>query len=197
MSVLDYSAYPFTREQLVQNVKQRMSEKRFKHVLGVEKACIELAQRYGVNPTKASIAGLTHDYAKECSDKVFEQTIRNYNLDPQLLKWGNNILHGVVGQYIVKEELHLVDEAILHAIEVHTTGDKQMTTLEKVLYVADYIEENRVFPGVTKARELAKQDLDETVCFETKQTLSFLVEKKSPIYPKTLVTYNYYVALKQ
>lgn len=185
-----------TRDELISCVKNQMSEKRFRHVLGVEKAAVFLAKKYGISEEEASIAALTHDYAKERSSEEFQECIRQENFDLDLLNWGNQIWHGLVGANFVKKELGITDEGILQAIRLHTTGAAEMTLLDQVIYVADYIEEGRNFPGIEKARELASKNLQEAVAFETKHTLAHLIEKELPIYPKTLETYNKWVAKK-
>ncbi|KAF1302848.1 bis(5'-nucleosyl)-tetraphosphatase (symmetrical) YqeK [Candidatus Enterococcus willemsii] len=184
------------RELLIQKVQMQMSEKRFRHVLGVEEAAIALAGKYGASIEKASIAALVHDYAKERPDEEFQQTIRKEGFDLDLLHWGNEIWHGLVGANLVQRELGIDDEEILQAMRVHTTGAAEMSLLDKIIYVADYIEPGRNFPGVEQARELAIVDLDAAVAYETKHTLAYLVEKEVPIYPKTLETYNKWVAKK-
>lgn len=181
------------RQVLLEKIAAQMSEKRFQHVLGVEQAALALAERYGADPIQASLAALLHDYAKEQVDAVFLDLIDRYQLDPDLKNWGNNIWHGLVGRYLIAEEFGLTDAAILQAIAVHTTGASEMSLLDKVLYVADYIEPGRDFPGVEVARELAQTDLDQAVAYETARTVAHLAGKGLPIYPKTLETYNSYV----
>lgn len=183
-----------TRKELVELVQAQMSEKRFRHVLGVEEMAILLAEKYQVSTTKASIAALVHDYAKERPAADFLAYIEREQLDPDLKQWGNAIWHGVVGAVIIQQELGIKDEEILEAVRIHTTGAAQMSQLAKVLYVADYIEPGRVFPGVEEARRLAFEKLDAAVAYETKQTLAFLVAKEAKIYPKTIETYNKWVA---
>lgn len=183
-----------TRKELVELVQAQMSEKRFRHVLGVEEMAILLAEKYQVSTTKASIAALVHDYAKERPAADFLAYIEREQLDPDLKQWGNAIWHGVVGAAIIQHELGIKDEEILEAVRIHTTGAAQMSQLAKVLYVADYIEPGRVFPGVEEARRLAFEELDAAVAYETKQTLAFLVAKEAKIYPKTIETYNKWVA---
>lgn len=190
----EYTGY--SREILMQKIQMRMSERRFKHVLGVEEMAIALAEKYGCSPEKASIAALTHDYAKERPDDEFILVIKRDGYDTALLDYGNAIWHGVVGASFVERELGITDEEILHAIRVHTTGAAKMSLLDKIIYVADYIEPGRVFPGVKEARELALIDLDEAVSFETKHTLAYLIEQEQQIYPKTIETYNRWVAQK-
>lgn len=181
------------RELLMQKVQMQMSERRFRHVLGVEETAVALAAKYGADEAKASIAALTHDYAKERPNDEFELIIRRDGFDLALLNYGNEIWHGLVGADIVQRELAIDDEEILQAIRVHTTGAAKMSLLDKIIYVADYIEPGRDFPGVKEAREIALVDLDAAVAYETKHTLLHLIEQEHKIYPKTLETYNQWV----
>lgn len=190
----EYTAY--SRETLMQKVQMRMSERRFQHVLGVEETAIALAAKYGCSPEKASIAALTHDYAKERPDDEFRLVIKQEGYDPELLHYGNAIWHGIIGASFVERELGITDEEILQAIRVHTTGAAQMSLLDKIIYIADYIEPGRTFPGVQDAREIALVDLDAAVAFETKHTLAHLIEQEQLIYPKTIETYNHWVVKK-
>lgn len=190
----EYTAY--SRENLMQKIQMRMSEQRFKHVLGVEETDVALAKKYGASPEKASIAALTHDYAKERPDEEFKMVIVRDGFDPELLNYNNAIWHGLVGASFVERELGITDAEILHAIRVHTTGAAKMSLLDKIIYVADYIEPGRDFPGVQDARAIAWADLDEAVAFETKHTLAHLLAQEQQIYPKTIETYNYWVAKK-
>ena len=190
----NYSA--MNREALMQAVQIRMSERRFTHVLGVEETAVALAERFGESPEKASIAALTHDYAKERSDEEFQLAIEqgDYEDKKELIKFGNAIWHGLVGADFVARELGITDEAILNAIRLHTTGAAEMSLLDKIIYVADYIEPGRDFPGVEDARVIAFSDLNQAVAFETKHTLTHLIEAEKPVYPKTIETYNRWVA---
>ncbi|HFI0480102.1 TPA: bis(5'-nucleosyl)-tetraphosphatase (symmetrical) YqeK [Streptococcus suis] len=184
----------FDRQALLEKIRVAMKPARFQHVLGVEEVALALADQYGCDPKKASLAALLHDYAKEVEDQVFLDLIAKYDLDKDLLNWDNNIWHGVVGAYKIAEDFGLEDEEIFQAIQRHTVGAGQMTLLDKVLYVADYIEPNREFPGVDEARRIARESLDKAVAYETAQTISYLAKKGIPIYPQTLETYNGYVA---
>ncbi|MFM0788551.1 bis(5'-nucleosyl)-tetraphosphatase (symmetrical) YqeK [Streptococcus suis] len=184
----------FDRQALLEKIRIAMKPARFQHVLGVEEVALALADQYGCDPKKASLAALLHDYAKEVEDQVFLDLIAKYDLDKDLLNWDNNIWHGVVGAYKIAEDFGLEDEEIFQAIQRHTIGAGQMTLLDKVLYVADYIEPNRDFPGVDEARRIAKESLDKAVAYETAQTISYLAKKGISIYPQTLETYNGYVS---
>lgn len=182
-----------TRDELLEKVAEQMSDKRFQHVLRVEKKALELASKYHVSKEKASIAALTHDYAKERPDEEMIAYIQSEGFSPELIEYGNAIWHGILGAYLVKTELGIIDPEILDAITIHTTGAKEMSELSKVIYVADYIEDGRDFPGVEEAREIADKNIDGAVAYETYHTLNYLLKSKKKIYPKTLETYNYWV----
>ncbi|MBO0437037.1 bis(5'-nucleosyl)-tetraphosphatase (symmetrical) YqeK [Vagococcus fluvialis] len=184
----------YSREELIEKVSSQMSKKRFEHVLRVEKKACFLAYLYQVDVEKASIAALTHDYAKERPDEEMISLIKAHNFNQELLEYGNAIWHGVVGAHLVKEELEITDKDILEAIELHTTGAAKMSELAKVIYVADYIEDGRNFNGVEEARKLAEENLNKAVAFETKHTLLYLIGKGFKVYPKTIETYNRWVA---
>lgn len=186
--------YAGSREELIAKVKEQVSEKRFKHILGVEQAALKLAQDNDYELEKASVAALVHDYAKERSDSEFKALIAQTGLEQDLLNWNNFIWHGVVGAEIIKNELKITDEEILNAVRRHTVGAKEMTTLDQIVYVADYIEPGRDFPGVDQARQIAAKSLRAAVEFETKHTLLYLMNNNKTIYPAAILTYNAYVA---
>ncbi|HBV48566.1 bis(5'-nucleosyl)-tetraphosphatase (symmetrical) YqeK [Ligilactobacillus murinus] len=186
--------YAGSRKELIAKVKEQVSEKRFKHILGVEQAALELAQANDYELEKASVAALVHDYAKERSDSEFKALIVQTGLEQDLLNWNNFIWHGVVGAEIIKKELKITDEEILNAVRRHTVGAKEMTMLDQIVYVADYIEPGRDFPGVDQARQLAAESLRAAVEFETKHTLLYLMNNDKTIYPAAILTYNAYVA---
>ncbi|QIL46383.1 HD domain-containing protein [Vagococcus coleopterorum] len=185
-----------SRERLIEIVAQQMSEKRFAHVLRVEEMALELAGIHGGDLEKVSIAALVHDYAKERPDHDFIKVIQEKGFPEELLVYGNPIWHGLVGAEIISKELGMTDAEILNAVRLHTTGAADMTQLDKLIYVADYVESGRDFPVVNQAREIALTDLDEAVAFETKHTLAYLVEKEALIYPKTIETFNQWVVKK-
>ncbi|QYU57363.1 bis(5'-nucleosyl)-tetraphosphatase (symmetrical) YqeK [Weissella confusa] len=182
--------YNGSRKSLVEAAQAAMSEYRFQHVLRVEEMAVALAEKWGVDAEKASVAALTHDYAKERSDADFLAKIAEKQLDPDLVNWGNNVWHGIVGAEMVKDELGIENEDILTAIRQHTTGAPYMTTLSQIIYMADYIESGRDFTGVEEVRTLAFEDLAASVGWQTGHTLAYLIGKQVPVYPGTLLTYN-------
>ncbi|MFL2028042.1 bis(5'-nucleosyl)-tetraphosphatase (symmetrical) YqeK [Loigolactobacillus zhaoyuanensis] len=186
-----------SRTELLAKISAQLSAGRFAHVQRVEQTAIELAQKYGVDVQRAGLAGLVHDYAKQRSDSEFKQIIRQQQFDPDLLTANNGIWHGVVGAYLIERELGIHDQQILNAVRRHTVGAVEMTDLDQLIFVADFIEPGRDFPGVDQARAAAAESLIAGVRFEVSHTLKFLLAKQVKIYPKTIDTYNAWVAQKK
>lgn len=191
---LDYSAYtPLSRDELLQMIQQHVSERRFKHILGVERTAIRLARHYHADVTKASLAALVHDYGKEAPDAIYEALMTEHH-QTSLAPYGNNIWHGKLGIYLIEKDLHIHDADILHAVSVHTTGSAAMNTLDKIIFIADYIEPGRKFEGVHEARELAMTSLDDAVRYSLRHTLVFLINQNHAVFPETLQAYNHWNA---
>lgn len=184
---------PLSRPALIDRLRTALRSKRFHHVLRVEQTALKLAAANGVDQEQASIAALCHDYAKQRPDQDFIRVIKERHLDPALLNYGNAIWHGIVGAELVASELGCYDQRILDAIRQHTVGAAYMTKLSQVIYMADYIEPGRDFPGVDRARQLTVQSLGAGVALQTFQTLNYLIKNQLPVYPGTLTTYNAWV----
>lgn len=181
---------PLTSEEIVAKEKNNMDTKRFEHCIGVSETSRKLAELNDYDPNKAALAGFIHDYAKQVPNDRFIEIIKTQDFDQDLLNYNRAIWHGIVGSYIIEQELKISDPEILTAIKRHTTADTEMTTLDKIVFVADFIEPHRDFPGVEQARKTAFENLDAGVGYELAHTLSFLVENRQKIYPKTLDAYN-------
>lgn len=179
-----------TREQLVNRVKEMMSPERFEHVLNVEKTAIHLAEMYDADIEKISIAALLHDIAKDQPDEEMRDLVISENLNLDLLQFGSEIWHGPVGAILGRREFHVEDEDILKSIEHHTIGTREMTLTAQILFVADYIEPGRSFPGVEEARQLAEESLEKTIKLKIIETLKHLIHSEKKIYPKAIETYN-------
>ncbi|WP_018659463.1 bis(5'-nucleosyl)-tetraphosphatase (symmetrical) YqeK [Allofustis seminis] len=197
MTTIKYSTHyiDLTREQLLKKVAAAMSSKRFEHVMRVEQTALDLARRYGANEEKTSIAALLHDFAKEAPDHSMRDLIISENLDLDLLSFGNAVWHGPTGAILANKMFGIEDDEILQAIAEHTCGSLPHAPLvQKIVFVADFIEPARDFPAVEHAREIAKRSLDAAVFFELQHTLKYLLEKEARIYPKTLQNYNAWIS---
>lgn len=191
----------YTREQLIKAVSGQMPDRRWKHTEGVMQASVELAERYGGDSQKADLAALLHDVAKYWPIDRQVAVIRDnqeHGLSQELLNYDKQLLHAEVGAFVARRDYGVEDQEVLDAIRYHTSGRKDMTLLDKIVCLADYIEPGRDFPGVDTIRELAKHNLDEALIAGFDSTIRFLLEQRKIIFPLTVIARNDLVArLKQ
>ncbi|AZB43697.1 HD domain-containing protein [Bacillus sp. FJAT-42376] len=178
------------RNQALELVKEQLTDHRYQHTLGVMETAIELAGKYGADVKKAETAAIFHDYAKFRQKSEMKQIIIDQNMKKDLLIHNEELWHAPVGAYLVEKEAGIEDKEILDAIKYHTSGKAGMSILEKVIYVADYIEPGRRFPGAEEAREAAKRDLDAAMKMALQNTITFLLKKNQAVYPMTVEAYN-------
>ena len=178
------------REEALACVKEQLTEQRYIHTVGVMETAVKLAERFGADLKKAEIAAIFHDYAKFRPKEEMKQIILDGGGPLEVLNFHHELWHAPAGAALVKTEVGITDEDILSAIRFHTSGRPNMTLLEKVIYVADYIEPGRRFPGVEEVRTLAEEDLDLALIQALKNTMTFLISKNQAVYPETVATYN-------
>jgi predicted HD superfamily hydrolase involved in NAD metabolism len=178
------------REQALKMVKIQLTEHRYQHTLGVMETAISLARRYGVDEKKAELAAIFHDYAKFRPKDEMKEVIVSQGMPKDLLEYNSELWHAPVGAYLAEAEAEISDKEVLDAIRFHTSGRRGMTKLEKVIYLADYIEPGRHFPGVEEVRNLAKINLEEALIKAVQNTIMFLMKRNQAIYPETFHTYN-------
>ncbi|MDU5807149.1 MAG: bis(5'-nucleosyl)-tetraphosphatase (symmetrical) YqeK [Peptoniphilus harei] len=177
-------------------IRDRIGEKRFLHTLRVRDTAIELAKIHGVDQEKAEVAGFLHDCAKiRDHEELIKAAKKSGLLLTKEMHKAPQIIHSYLGALYAREFYGIEDENILNAITYHTTGRANMSDLEKIIFLADYIEPMRNFDGVEKARQLAKKDLDEAMYFALNNTLNFLVKHDTYIVPTTVTARNYYKEL--
>ncbi len=178
------------REKALSIVKEQLTEHRYIHTIGVMETAIKLAKIHGSDEKKSELAAIFHDYAKFRPKDEMEQIIISRQMKQDLLDYDKELWHAPVGAYLVENEVGITDLDILNAIKCHTSGKVSMTILDKIIFVADYIEPGRAFPGVEEVRKIAESDLDLAVILTLRNTISFLLKKQHVIYPDTLFTYN-------
>lgn len=178
------------REDLLQAVKGELTANRYNHTLSVAETAIKLAERFGADPEKADIAAILHDYSKCWSKETLRKWIVEQGPDKQLLQHSAALWHAFVGAEAVRIRLGIEDEHILNAIRYHTSGRPDMTVLEKVVCLADYIEPGRDFPGLQEVRELAEHDLNEALLRSLNNTIMFLVRTDRKLFPLTIEARN-------
>lgn len=184
-------------KKIQHRLKKELDENRYEHTLGVRYTCAALAMRYHYDLEKAQAAGLLHDCAKCISDKQKIKICQKNHIEiSQAENDSPFLLHAKVGAYIAKKEYGIEDEEILSAIACHTTGKENMTLLDKIVYIADFIEPHRnTAPNLEEIRALAFQDIDLAMYTILKNTLDYLKQKGKRIDPMTQVSYEYYETL--
>ncbi|RWZ60880.1 HD domain-containing protein [Halobacillus fulvus] len=183
-----------SREQALQYVKPHLKASRFDHTVRVVDQAVELAKQYKVDIDKAEVAAALHDYAKyKDVDEMKRWIVQDRRLPKDLLDYHHELWHGPVGAFMLEKEIGLDDVDIISAISSHTTGKKHMSKLDKIIFLADYIEPGRDFPGVDEVRQKAESDLDEACRMALKNTIVFLVEKGRTVYPDTFHAYNAFI----
>lgn len=178
------------REEALKIVKEQLTEHRYQHTLGVMETAICLAKRYGADEKKAELAAIFHDYAKFRSKDEMKKIVLAQGFPEDLLQFNVELWHAPVGSYLVEKEAGIIDREVLDAIRYHTSGRQGMTILEKIIYLADYMEPGRHFPGVEEVREMAKNDLEKALIKAIQNTILFLLKRNQSVYPDTFYTYN-------
>ena len=170
-------------EDLEQVVVSLLKPNRVAHVLGCRDTAMELAKRWGADVTDAARAGLLHDITKTLDGSLQLTLCNEYGIVlGEFSKHNPKTLHALTGS-LVADRIFGENKQVVDAICSHTTGKPNMTTLEKILYVADYMEPNRDFPGVEKLRHLAYTDLDNALKTGLLMTLEMLEKNKQEISP--------------
>ena len=167
--------------------------KRFAHTLGVEFTAAALAMKYQADVTDAQIAGLLHDCAKCLTDEKRVSICEKHQISMTDIERRNPfLLHAKVGEYLAREKYGITNPDILNAIRFHTTGRENMSLLERIVFVADYIEPGRrQAPNLTEIRQLAFTDLDAAMLKILEDTLSYLKATGGELDPMTEITYEY------
>ena len=171
-----------------------MKEKRVAHVQGVEEEAARLARRWGADETLARRAGVLHDCTKYLELPEQLALCRQYGVELDALERSAvKLLHSKTGACIARAVFGEPDE-VYWAIFWHTTAKADMTTLEKILYVADYMEPNRDFEGVERLRALAYEDLDRALLLGVETTIQEMIDRQLPIHSNTLAARDWLTA---
>ncbi|OHW62515.1 putative nicotinate-nucleotide adenylyltransferase [Andreesenia angusta] len=172
-----------------------LSESRYNHTLGVMNEAIRLAERYGEDREKAAVAALLHDLGK--SKRIYELLKLDCSSDIILeenLKKNGALYHAVASRMVAERRYSISDSDILNAVRYHTTGRPNMTNLEKIVYLADYIEPGRDFPGVEEMRKISYEDLDRAMLCALENTIVHVVSNGQILHEDTVRSRNYILA---
>lgn len=179
------------KKECIKAIKPMLSEKRYRHSLNVAEEAKKLAKKFGADPDKAETAGLLHDILKDTpSEKQLKIIAESGIMMSDVELSAKKFWHAIAGSVYIRKELGVADEDILNAVRYHTTGRKDMTPLEKVIFVADFVSKDRDYPGVEQLRRTARKDIDKAIKEGIAFTLKELIEHGESIVPETIDAYN-------
>jgi len=175
-------------------LQSALSIERYIHTMGVVSIAIKLAEHYGLDADKIKIGALLHDCVKDYPDYMKKRFCKEFHVAVDEVMLENiDLTHAFLGAEVAKREYGVKDEDILNAIRFHTTGRKEMSMVEKIVFIADYIELGRKpFEGLEEARQLAFYNVDETMEFVLKATIENVKERGKPLHPFSVEAFEYY-----
>lgn len=177
----------WAEKKIEEYLKEILNEQRYIHSLGVRDAAGLLAVSHGEDEEIAKLAGLVHDCAKNLSSiDLLKMAEEKLDYIDTVSKDEPQLLHGFCGSIMAQRIMGINNEYLLDSIKYHTTGRVNMTTLDKIIYLADYIEPSRVFPGVDYLRELSYLDVDKAMIFAYDNTIKYIISKGKLIHMETI-----------
>lgn len=179
---------------LRRRLRSKLAPQRYEHTLSVSFTCMNLAMRYGYDMGKAELAGLLHDCGKRFSDEIILKKCLKHKIPVTDAEYKTlPVLHAKYGAWLAEYKYGIQDPEILDAIRCHTTGKPNVGMLDKILYIADYIEPRRYkAENLPQIRRMAYEDLDETMYAILAGTLSYLEKKGGSVDPMTREAYEYF-----
>lgn len=185
-------------EKYKQLIKGRVGHKRYIHSVNVAAEASRLAKLYGADVNKAEIAGILHDVTKETPPDEQLEIIKAAGIKLDDVQIGSpKLWHAISGSAFIENELGIKDIDILNAVRYHTTGRKNMTLLEKVIFVADFTGAERDYEGVDIMREKSNISLEAAMLFGLSFSISDLANRNLTIDRNTLSAYNQILVNKQ
>ena len=183
-------------ETMQEKLQSAISVKRYIHTLGVADEAVKLAEIYGTarDQQKARVAGLLHDCAKDYPESMRQRFCKEYKVKTdEIMNKQTDLIHPFLGAEVAKREYQVMDEDVLNAIRFHTTGRPNMSLLEKIVFIADYIEPNREkFGGLDEARRLAYLDLDKAMAYILENTIEYVKARGRLLHPLSQEALEYY-----
>ena len=179
---------------LQKQMREELNDDRYEHTLGVMYTAESLAMRYGVDMTKAAVAGLLHDCAKCIPNAQKIKMCKKNDIEITEMEEKNpSLLHAKLGAYLAEEVYGVDDPEILSAIKWHTTGKPDMSMMDIIIYMADYIEPNRdKAPDLKEIRKLTFINIEEALYRVLEGTLNYLSDRPDMIDPMTKISYDFY-----
>lgn len=173
-------------------IKERLSDYRFYHSLCVAESAKALAKKYGADEEKAEVAGILHDICKESTKAEQLEIIEKAGMTiTDFEKSKKKFYHQISGAAYAKVVLGIEDEEILNAIRYHTTGRADMTLLDEIVYLADFISADRDYDDIDNIRAEAEKGKEHGMLYATKYTIVSNIKKNSTLHPETVNAYNW------
>lgn len=187
-------------EEIKKQLKETLKPSRYQHTLNVADEAVKLGEKYSYNTDDCYIAGLLHDVAKVKDLKTLEELCDRCGYDMEIGELEKFILnpnsHSVIGAFIAEKSFGISDENILNAIKFHTTGRADMGLLEKIIFLADYIEVGRNFTGLDEVRKLAYIDIDEAILMAMNNNIIYIVSDGKILLEDTVKARNFLIEEK-
>ncbi len=172
-------------------LKQSLKPNRYIHSVNTMKEAISLAERYGEDKDIAAVAGLLHDCARNLKDdETVEYCEKNGVELNEIEQRQIFLMHGEVGSIIAKEKYGVDDKIILDAIRYHSTGCSKMNMMDKIIFLADYIEPGRTHSVVNDVRRLAYEDINKALICAFNNVIKYVIMQNGLIHPLTIEARN-------
>jgi predicted HD superfamily hydrolase involved in NAD metabolism len=192
-------------EKMAEKLKGSISGRRYSHTMNVMYCAVELAVRHNASALEAALAGLLHDCAKDIRGEEALRLADHYGIEvDEVSALQPDLLHGKIGAILAREQYlgglmkdaPESEQSVLNAIRYHTTGYPEMTLLDSIIFIADFIEPERSFPGVEEIRRKAFEDLDTAVLMGMDSTVIYILERGRLLHPDTIFTRNWLIRKK-
>lgn len=178
-------------DRALELIKSKLSNKRYQHSVQVADTAVKMARRYGLDESRANLAGLLHDYARDLpAGELLNTAARNNLIGNSVERDIPDLLHGPVGAYLLEKEQGIKDSEILNAISHHTLGAVGMSDLEIVIFLADMIEPGRSYTGLAELRELAYIDLNQAMLSGLEGSIRHCLDTRKILHPQTVEARN-------
>lgn len=185
--------------EIRQKVQSKLSKARFHHVEGTVEKALDLAEKFKEDPYRIEVSGLLHDIARELPEnEILELTFKHRILMSPEEKLEPSLLHAQIGSYIARDEFGIDDKDILRAIASHTFGRPNMTRLEEIIYIADFIEPSRKEEVRKPVEEILEQKgLAHAILLASEMSIRDVLDRKGMLHTSTIQTYNHYLNMLQ
>ncbi|MEG1834904.1 MAG: bis(5'-nucleosyl)-tetraphosphatase (symmetrical) YqeK [Oscillospiraceae bacterium] len=178
-------------DEFLEEIKKRLTKARFYHSLNVADEAKKLAEFYGADKEKAFTAGLVHDIMKDTDKNEQLRILEKNGISLTNTEKDNpKLWHAISGAVFLEKELNVTDKEIISAVRFHTTGKENMTLIEKIIYIADYIAADRNYQGIEIMREKAYKSLELAMLEGLSFTITYNIKKAVSIHEDSIKCYN-------